>query len=204
MDRLKLVSGAVLALTEAGLQVSGITNIVLALILWGLAAILLIWGAWHPFKTNLLPLLSQWRLQWPLARKAPLPEALAPPTKPAAAPLQMALYVGHFWADFTHIKDEMYFTITIRIFNQMDQNITIESVRGNLVFERFTKMAAVSLAENLPLTVVAHHHDGATVTIRQGVNAGELLQRLAGAKVQQGCRQKGPRYRGPFCLSRFF
>src|ERR1019366_3779066 len=36
------------------------------------------------------------------------------------------------------------------------------------------------------------------------VNAGELLQRLAGAKVQQGCKQKGPRYRGPFCLSRFF
>jgi hypothetical protein len=24
------------------------------------------------------------------------------------------------------------------------------------------------------------------------VNAGELLQRLAGAKVQQGCKQKGP------------
>ncbi|MGO9023735.1 MAG: IS66 family insertion sequence element accessory protein TnpB [Beijerinckiaceae bacterium] len=37
-----------------------------------------------------------------------------------------------------------------------------------------------------------------------GVNAGELLQRLAGAKVQQGCKQKGPRYRWPFCLSRFF
>ena len=36
------------------------------------------------------------------------------------------------------------------------------------------------------------------------VNAGELLQRLAGAKVQQGCKQKGPRYRGPFCLARFF
>jgi len=38
----------------------------------------------------------------------------------------------------------------------------------------------------------------------QLVNAGELLQRLAGAKVQQGCKQKGPRYRGPFCLSRLF
>ena len=36
------------------------------------------------------------------------------------------------------------------------------------------------------------------------VNAGELLQRLAGAKVQQGCKQNGPRYRGPFCLARFF
>jgi hypothetical protein len=36
------------------------------------------------------------------------------------------------------------------------------------------------------------------------VNAGVLLQRLAGAKVQQGCKQKGPRYRGPFCLSRLF
>nr|MDQ6868100.1 hypothetical protein [Pseudomonadota bacterium] len=120
MDRLKLVSGAVLALIEAGLQVSGITNIILALTLWGLAAILLVWGAWHPLKTNFLPILSQWRLQWPLARKSPLPEALAPPM-----PLHRALYVGHFWADFTQIKDEMYFTITIRMFNQTDQNITI-------------------------------------------------------------------------------
>ena len=36
------------------------------------------------------------------------------------------------------------------------------------------------------------------------VNAGELLQRLAGAKVQQGCKQKGARYRGPFWLVAFF
>ena len=52
VDRPKLVSGAVLALIEAGLQVSGTTNVILALALWGLAAILLVWGAWHPFKTN--------------------------------------------------------------------------------------------------------------------------------------------------------
>ena len=28
------------------------------------------------------------------------------------------------------------------------------------------------------------------------VNAGEILQRLAGAKVQHGRKQEGPRYRG--------
>ena len=35
------------------------------------------------------------------------------------------------------------------------------------------------------------------------VNAGEILQRLAGVKVQHGREQEGPRYRGPFCLPRF-
>jgi hypothetical protein len=35
------------------------------------------------------------------------------------------------------------------------------------------------------------------------VNAGEILQRLAGVKVQHGDKQEGPRYRGPSCLSRF-
>ena len=35
------------------------------------------------------------------------------------------------------------------------------------------------------------------------VNAGEILQRLAGVKVQHGRKQEGPRYRGPSCLSRF-
>jgi hypothetical protein len=35
------------------------------------------------------------------------------------------------------------------------------------------------------------------------VNAGEILQRLAGVKVHHGRKQEGPRYRGPSCLSRF-
>ena len=38
---------------------------------------------------------------------------------------------------------------------------------------------------------------------RTAVNAGEILQRLAGVKVQHGRKQEGPRYRGPSCLSRF-
>ena len=35
------------------------------------------------------------------------------------------------------------------------------------------------------------------------VNAGGILHRVAGGKVQQGRKQKGPRYRGPFCFSQF-
>ena len=35
------------------------------------------------------------------------------------------------------------------------------------------------------------------------VNAGGILQRQAGVKVQHGRKQEGPRYRGPSCLSRF-
>jgi hypothetical protein len=35
------------------------------------------------------------------------------------------------------------------------------------------------------------------------VNAGKILQRLAGVKVQQGRKQEGPQYRGPSCLPRF-
>ena len=35
------------------------------------------------------------------------------------------------------------------------------------------------------------------------VNAGGILQRQAGVKVQHGRKQQGPRYRGPCCLSRF-
>ena len=38
---------------------------------------------------------------------------------------------------------------------------------------------------------------------RKAVNAGEILQRLAGVKVQHGRKQEGPLYRGPSCLSRF-
>ena len=37
----------------------------------------------------------------------------------------------------------------------------------------------------------------------RSVNAGEILQRLAGVKVQHRDKQEGPRYRGPSCLSRF-
>jgi hypothetical protein len=35
------------------------------------------------------------------------------------------------------------------------------------------------------------------------VNAGEILQRLAGVKVQHWREQEGSRYWGPSCLSRF-
>ena len=35
------------------------------------------------------------------------------------------------------------------------------------------------------------------------VNAGEILQRLAGVKVQHVRKQEGPRYRGPCCLPCF-
>ena len=35
------------------------------------------------------------------------------------------------------------------------------------------------------------------------VNAGGILQRLAGVKVQHGRKQEGPRYRGPSCYLRF-
>ena len=38
---------------------------------------------------------------------------------------------------------------------------------------------------------------------RGRVNAGGILQRQAGVKVQHGRKQEGPRYRGPSCLSRF-
>jgi hypothetical protein len=139
-----------------GLQTAGlILGILIAL--FGCVAV-----AWHFVRTEFA---NNFALQWPIRRKEVSSAAATP-----QVPLHIALYVGHFWADFTQIKAEMYFTITIRIFNQADQNITVERVRGNLVLERFTKMAAVSLAENLPLTIVAHNHDGTTVTIRQGVS----------------------------------
>ena len=35
------------------------------------------------------------------------------------------------------------------------------------------------------------------------VNAGVNLQRFSGVRVQHGCKQQGPRYRGPCCFSRF-
>ena len=65
MERFKLVlpfvPGVVLFLVNTGLQVSGITNVVLAIALWGLAAILLVWAAWHSF--NLSSLLLTWQIQ---------------------------------------------------------------------------------------------------------------------------------------------
>jgi hypothetical protein len=116
----------------------------------------------HFVRTDLFGLLSKWKFQWPLVRKVDPP-----------VPLHMALYVGHFWADFTQLKEHLHFTITLVLFNQTDRNIVIESVRGNVVFERFMNMAAVSLANNLPLTVLAHQHDGVAITIRQNVSNDE-------------------------------
>jgi hypothetical protein len=98
----------------------------------------------------------------------PLPEAAARPA-PAALPFDAALYVGNVWnvsADFTKIKDEPSFTITIHISNKTDKNITVESIRGNLIFERWT-LPAVSPPENMP--VIAHQRDSAAFTIRQSI-----------------------------------
>ena len=39
--------------------------------------------------------------------------------------------------------------------------------------------------------------------VKNLVNAGGILQRQAGVKVQHGRKQEGPGYRGPSCLSRF-
>jgi hypothetical protein len=42
-----------------------------------------------------------------------------------------------------------------------------------------------------------------TAKWHKAVNAGEMLRRLAGVKVQHGRKQEGPQYWGPSCLSRF-
>jgi hypothetical protein len=87
------------------------------------------------------------------------------------APIDAVLYVGSVWnisADFTKIKDGASFTITIHISNQTDKNIAIESIRGNLIFERWT-LSAVSPPENMPVIAIARHHDGAAFTIRQDI-----------------------------------
>jgi hypothetical protein len=101
----------------------------------------------------------------------PLPEATVPPAPAAIPAFDAALYVGSVWnvsADFTKIKDELSFAITIHISNQTDKNIAIESIRGNLIFERWT-LPAVSPPGNMPVIAIAHQHDGSAFTIRQGV-----------------------------------
>jgi hypothetical protein len=92
---------------------------------------------------------------------------------PRAIPLHMALHVSRFWADFTPLNDRLYFTISLGLFNQTDQNIIIEGVRGKFAFEGGQNLAPVSLTDNLPITVVAHNHDGVVVTIRQSVTKEE-------------------------------
>jgi hypothetical protein len=118
-----------------------------------------LWRWWRPLSATSPPIAT------------PLPEATAP-SAPAALPatFDAALYVGSVWnisADFTKIKDEPSFSITIHISNQTDKNIAIESVRGNLIFERWT-LPAISPPENMPVTVISRQHDGAAFTIRQG------------------------------------
>jgi len=98
--------------------------------------------------------------------------------------LHMALHVGHFWADFTQIKQHLRFSISLVLFNQTDQDIVIDGVQGNLTFENFS-MAAVSL-ENMPLTAVAHQHDGVTITIWQSVTNEEkdrICEAMLGAQL---------------------
>jgi hypothetical protein len=111
---------------------------------------------------------AAWRYFNPLPEQSSISERV-PPAPPA--PFDAALYVGSVWnvsADFTKIKDEPSFAITIHISNQTDKNIAIESVRGNLIFERWT-LPAVSPPENMPVIAIAHQHDGAAFTIRQGI-----------------------------------
>jgi hypothetical protein len=111
-----------------------------------------------------------WLGRQELKRYSAVPDAPKLPVLAAPhAPFDAALYVGSVWnvsADFTKIKDEPVFTITIHISNQTDKNVTVESIRGNLIFERWT-LPAVSPPENMPVIAIAHQHDGAAFTMRQ-------------------------------------
>lgn len=98
-------------------------------------------------------------LRWPLIGSA----------TPPPVPLQMALSVGSFSADFTQIKKLLRFDISLVLFNhRIDHDIAIEAAHGHLAFEHFTTMAEVSLAE--PVKVLPYPRYGVSVTIRQGVN----------------------------------
>jgi hypothetical protein len=85
----------------------------------------------------------------------------------------MALHVSGFWADFTPLKEHLYFTISLVLFNQTDQNIAIEGVRGKFAFDGGQNLAPVSITDNLPITALAHNHDGVVVTMRQSVTKEE-------------------------------
>jgi hypothetical protein len=102
--------GAVLFLIESGLQVSGISNIALAVTLWGAAAILTILAAWYSLKES-------WMLQWPITKR-PRSDMTLPPTVASLPPtLQAALYVCDIRFTFADLEKDRHSEISMRVFN---------------------------------------------------------------------------------------
>lgn len=103
--------------------------------------------------------LSDWKLQCPITRRI------------NPIPLNMALYVGRFWADLKKLETEDSISLMITLFNQTDSNIIIEGVRGKLKLEIYnlTESTTAVIKEDLPLIVVAHSHNGCIITLQQRI-----------------------------------
>ena len=73
--------------------------------------------------------------------------------------------------------------------------------RDDIYWEAFHRLCSL---EGIDQSDPLHREFYSTLRAYEDVNAGVNLQRRAGAKVQHGRKQEGPRYRGLSCLSRFF
>jgi hypothetical protein len=120
---LPFAPGAILFLIESGLQVSGISNIWLAVTLWGLAAILLLWATWH--SGALSAIRSRWIIQWPIRKRASSATQL--PALPAG------LYVSDIRLTFASLA-ERHSEISMRVFNGTSRVVEFSGLSGRIKF----------------------------------------------------------------------
>ncbi len=127
MERFKFLlpfaPGAILFLVESGLQVSGITNIGLALVLWGLAVLLLLWAAWHAGALSAIR--SQWIIQWPIRKRAS--------SAMQSTMLQAGLYVSDIRLTFASLADR-HSEISMRVFNGTGHVVKFCRLSGHIKF----------------------------------------------------------------------
>ena len=77
----------------------------------------------------------------------------------------------------------------------------IELISADTLIAEFPKAPVTHDKAFMWTTNVRHNGKAASRSVNP-VNAGEILHRLAGAKVHQLSKQEGPRYRGPSCFWR--
>ena len=89
----------------------------------------------------------------------------------------MALYVGHFFADFKKLQEEKLISINLQLFNQTDDNIFIEGIQGKLKINEFTTYQ-LNIGNELPLQAFPHSHDGCHVMFQQKFTSEESAKIL--------------------------
>lgn len=128
--------------------------IYLGIVVISISGIWPLWILYGNLKEKIPPIFKNYQLQWPVSpRKTPIP-------------INMALYAGHFFADFKKLREENFITFFLTLFNHTDDIIFIEGIQGKIKLNEFTTYP-LNVDNDLLLKVIPHSHDGCQVVFQQ-------------------------------------